>query len=338
MYAVKPDKDSKAIDRKQILRHIPQDGVDTVSLSVYLGGIAVPVLRSLLQEMAAEGQIEALEDDRWKPCEKPLRLVVSNNPEVYSSRLNELESEITQIGKEIRLSFYEIGVRLKEISDSFLYREKGFTTFELYVKETFGFSASYAYKKIAATQAYLDIQPLCTICPQTLSESVLRPIAQDCFTEDDRREIWEEVQAELSNEENSGKEPKLTAKKVKRAAIAYLERQITNPPRLPDLEIGTLCLVKLKVEHADSDLKKYEGKLVKVTQTRDYGDRQGVACQTPWGVPILQPFYREELQEVGEDYRHRETIDIPLKVLQKIARFGTDLSSAIVAVSQIIED
>lgn len=329
MYAVKQTQ----IDRREILRHLPEDGIDTVALSMYLGGYSVPELRSALTEMAEEGQIEALKDDRWKPKEARLTLV----PEP-GSRLEQLEKEIESIGNEIRLGFYQIGIRLQEINESLLYQEKGFLSFEEYVKQVFGFGANYAYKTIAAANCYEDILPFCTLGTKTeLSEKILRPIASKVFGAEARKEIWQEIEAELDLEEQSGKKPKLTSKKVKNAALAYQERQIVNPPKLPDLEVGDIVLVKLGSEHLDK-LRKYQNQLVRVTKVSDFGRRQCVACQSLWGEPITEHFYREELREVSEDYRHKEVVDIPLKTLLKMTRVATSLSSAISIAAQFIED
>jgi hypothetical protein len=65
---------------------------------------------------------------------------------------NTSADRLVQLEDKIGRNFEEAGLALDEINSHQLYKEKGFQTFETYVKKQWGMSKSYAYKLIRAAK------------------------------------------------------------------------------------------------------------------------------------------------------------------------------------------
>lgn len=57
-----------------------------------------------------------------------------------------------------KLAYIEVGKALREIQQAKLYREHGFTTFEDYCKQRWGFSRSVGYDYIAASRTAENVE------------------------------------------------------------------------------------------------------------------------------------------------------------------------------------
>ena len=113
--------------------------------------------------------------------------------------LGELESVIER-GLQ---TFVEVGAALKEISEGKLYREQGFSTFEDYCKQRWGWERRQAYNYIAATEVAENVQSTAHSIPslsQAAELSVLEPEQQRevasriDFANTTVRELKEEIQ------------------------------------------------------------------------------------------------------------------------------------------------
>lgn len=120
---------------------------------------------------------------------------------VESPRLDELECVIDR-------ARIDAGEALREIRDSRLYRERGFSTFEDYCRERWGMSRIHAHRKIEAS-SILEALPIGNTEPPP-PESQLRELAPLRDEPDNLREAWSEA---TERAEASGQ--KMTAKIVR---------------------------------------------------------------------------------------------------------------------------
>lgn len=113
-------------------------------------------------------------------------------------------------------TFIEVGLALRDIRDSGLYKEK-FPTFEKYVAGRWGFDKSYAYRLIDAAEVKEDLSPMGDKSPvvkSLTSERQLRELARV------NRESLPEVIEELQEIEDAGE--KITAKVINQVATPFI--------------------------------------------------------------------------------------------------------------------
>jgi len=111
-------------------------------------------------------------------------------------------------------SFYEMGVALREIKDSKLYKE-GFNTFEEYCSSKWGITRQTGHQYIEASIVYENVSHGLQILPS--NERQVRPLTK-LKDPELQQKVWQEVVLE-SNQSN---EP-ITAKKVEQVVMKYCE-------------------------------------------------------------------------------------------------------------------
>ncbi|MEM9448687.1 MAG: hypothetical protein AAGA75_09140 [Cyanobacteria bacterium P01_E01_bin.6] len=137
---------------------------------------------------------------------------------IESTRLEALESEIQQG----ITGFYRVGRALKEIKDTQLYRELGYTSFEAYCNERWQISKSRAHQFLSASQLIESSTMVddsgdpentaLKISGLGLSERSLRPITDSGLPEQQKTKILETVVSEASETGD-----KVTAAKTQKA-------------------------------------------------------------------------------------------------------------------------
>lgn len=110
------------------------------------------------------------------------------NSLIRKSKLADVTKEILLLKENIIRDFYEIGLRLKEVRDSKLYRQV-YKNFEEYCKAELNFKKSMAYNLISIVEAFPDIQLVGQIPMSTLLEIKRLPSEK-------RKEIIEVVKSE----------------------------------------------------------------------------------------------------------------------------------------------
>lgn len=294
--------------RNDILGLIRAEGECEVAIAAQLALSTINV-RQTLQLLEKEGLV------RFDDFNKIWFLVPS------LQRLEDLKKEIRQITESVRLAFYEIGKRLAEIKEKKLYELDGFLNFEEFVEREFGFKKVYAHYQICASLVFDQIKPAFTNGEQDcIKERQLRPLTKESLTPDDRISIWEQVQSELENLESVGKPAKLSAKLVDKHVMSFQESQIENPPQLPALAAGDYCKVRLRSGHVDSELAKWNGKVVRV---KGVGDIAGIYCGGCFGEEIDDYFFREELQLLTDTATAKFTCELSVEQLKQLPRNGS---------------
>lgn len=292
-------------------------------------GVAIAVVSSKARAIEAKGLVEEIDDEYgYRLTSEGIKLVsAAALPKDY--QLQQLESEIFDLAENIRLGFYEIGKRLRKIREEELYKTGNpDRTFAQYCEERFNFKANYAYKQIAASQVFDDIEPVCNTGTEYLYERLLRPLADEKFDTESRQEIWQE--AESLAEEGDREEVKTTD--VTRA-IAIWQEERAQRLALPPLETGTFCKVILKGSSCP-EVKPFKDKIVKILGKADIGDNYRVA--TFGNIPAQTYLKREELAEVSEDSSQSFRVEIPMSHYLMIWEFAAKNESTVIA--QLVED
>ncbi len=115
-------------------------------------------------------------------------------------------------------TFMEVGAALAEIQKRRLYKEQGYTEFDAYCKERWGWARQNAYQLIAAASAAENVRN-CVHSPT--SEGQIRPLTR-LETPSAQRQAWQRA-VEIAREER-GETAKITGRHVARAV-----REIANP-------------------------------------------------------------------------------------------------------------
>lgn len=305
---------AKDTTRTDILNNLKAEGTSDIALGCATG-LGMPEVRQILKSLSEEGL--TYYDDRTE--------LWFSSP---SQRLNTLKREIKEIAEKIQLGFYEIGVRLREIRDLKLYQLEGYLFFEEFVESELNFTRRHAYRQISAAQVLEDIKPVCPNWSHAqIKESHLRFLTPETFSPDDRIKIWEEVEADLSyQEEQTGRAAKLTDRVVRRAVMQFQESQVEHPPELPPLNTGDWCRVRLRSPHIDTNLAQWNNKVVRVVEV---GEIKGVTCCGPFGEAIEDCFYREELQVLEDSATQKYSIELTVKELSLLSQFGSCIEEVI---------
>jgi hypothetical protein len=111
-------------------------------------------------------------------------------------------------------SFYEMGIALREIRDSKLYKESN-GTFEDYLEEKWKIERRHGYRYIEAANTFENVSNWTQTVPT--SEGQVRPLTKIKDPETQQR-VWQEVVKE-SNETNQP----ITAKKVEQVVSRYCD-------------------------------------------------------------------------------------------------------------------
>lgn len=302
--------------KSEILNLFTPAGVCKVEVAATLE-TSTQSVKNVLEELEKEGLIQF--DDyqtRWYLVPQ-------------KERLELLKKEIRQIGESVRLAFYEVGIRLKEIRDKKLYELDGYADFNEFVSREFGFKKVYAHYQIHAAQVYNDILPCesasklyqpetkaFTSCEQLcIKESHLRPLTRKDLTSDDRARIWNEVQQELE----SDSKPSLTSKLVEKHVMKYQKSQVEKPPELPDLSVGTYARIRLR-NLFDSNLKAWHNKIVKVI---DKGELNTYTVQGCFGEEIQDQLFRDELIELADTATAKFNVNLTIEQLKLLPQLGS---------------
>ena len=107
-----------------------------------------------------------------------------------TARLAEAEQRIEHELSRVRRSFVVIGLTLREIRDAGLHRD-GYTTFESYLADRWGFSRSRAYRLIDAAAVAAVASPMGDI-PNERQARELAPLRDE---PEQLRRAWEEASA-----------------------------------------------------------------------------------------------------------------------------------------------
>lgn len=115
-------------------------------------------------------------------------------------------------------SFYEMGIALREIRESRLYKTT-FETFEEYCLSKWSIARNYANKMIASSDVIDNLGTIVPILPN--NEGQVRPLTK--LEPELQKQAWQEVVIE-SNQTN---EP-ITAKKVEQVVMKYCNPCVNN--------------------------------------------------------------------------------------------------------------
>jgi hypothetical protein len=144
-------------------------------------------------------------------------LTVPNLLDDRVARLDQAERRIESAKATIEQAFAVIGRELREIRDAGLYKV-GYTTFEAYLAERWGFSRSRAYRLIDAAVVAEAVSPIGDI-PNERQARELAPLLRD-----DGERAVAEVWRDLHTKNGNG----VTAAKVRSAV-----RERAEPPPVP---------------------------------------------------------------------------------------------------------
>lgn len=220
--------ESSILSSSAILAEIPNDGswINVFQLAEILDSAAAP-LQAQLRELEAKG------------------LIRSGRTGDNYQRVNEaLEAELTRLERKVEKGFYEKGKALTEIRDRALFQSRGFSTFQSYYKERFGYQKSQVYNFIWACEIYDNLSPFCETLPN--HESQCRPLVGE--ETEIQVKAWQAAYADAD-----GKVP--SAKQVKEA-LRDIKRENNNPWKVGDV---------VKIVHCPEE-KFRKGRIAIVTQ------------------------------------------------------------------------
>jgi hypothetical protein len=130
--------------------------------------------------------------------------------------------ELEQVVRKGLGTFIEVGVALVEIRDRRLYRDAGYTTFERYCRERWGWSRQHAYRLIDGAQVAALVSP---IGDTPANESQARALAPLAHADEERAvALWSELRAHHGAH--------LTAHVVRRIVQRYVGHPDDSP--VPD--------------------------------------------------------------------------------------------------------
>jgi hypothetical protein len=109
-------------------------------------------------------------------------------------------------------TFIEVGLALVEIRDRRLYREAGYTAFERYCRERWGWSRQHAYRLIDGAQVAALVSPIGDTPANESQARELAPLAH--FDQERAVALWSELRAHHG--------PDLTARTIRRIVQRYL--------------------------------------------------------------------------------------------------------------------
>jgi hypothetical protein len=133
------------------------------------------------------------------------KVTLSTSPE---KRFSQLERIIEKGMKH----FVEVGTALSIIKKEKLYKEAlGFSTFEEYCKERWGFSRVHAHRLVEAAKVNQNLLP---IGNKPTSESQIRPLAH--LEAEQQKKVWERAV-------KTAPKGKMTAKHVEKTVKEYLD-------------------------------------------------------------------------------------------------------------------
>ena len=89
---------------------------------------------------------------------------------------DDVSPQLLDLEARVARGFLDAGKALLEIHDSRRYRERGFNTFESYVRERFSISRAYAHRLVTAAKAVLTIGNTDPTLPVPQRESQIRPL------------------------------------------------------------------------------------------------------------------------------------------------------------------
>lgn len=163
--------------------------------------VSMPASPAQHGRVESASRVPVLFSASGQDCGKPL-----TEPEC--ERLVELESVLDRDLK----SFVAVGLALKEIRDSRLYR-KQYKTFEGYCRQRWALGRNYVNKKIQATEIVREL-PVGTVVPT--NEAQTRELAR-LKTPEERRKVWGAVTAPGA--------PPPTAKQIRKAILEEKNRE-----------------------------------------------------------------------------------------------------------------
>jgi phage N-6-adenine-methyltransferase len=136
--------------------------------------------------------------------------------------LQELETRI-KAGLE---TFVDVGLCLLEIRDRRLYREKGYTRFEDYCREQWGWGRNYANRQIEAAKTAQILVPMGTIPDSERQARELAPLVK--ADEQEAAKVWQELKEEHGDN--------LTAEKIRQAVKEKLKPEAPREQPSPATE------------------------------------------------------------------------------------------------------
>lgn len=209
--------------------------------------------------------------------------------------------ECEQIIERGLTTFVEVGQALMEIRDGRLYREQGYSLFEDYCQQRWGWKHSHAYRLIESAQVATLLSPIGET-PRTESQAreLVPLLRQD---EAAVVEVWRELK-----EQHGGR---ITAEKVREAVSARLERSQEQPAPAPAhvsfnsgnnewytpteyIEAARRVMGKIDLDPASSDIANKTVKASTYFTAKDNGlERQWAGCvwmNPPYAAELIGKF------------------------------------------------
>jgi hypothetical protein len=143
-------------------------------------------------------------------------------PEDEQQQLQLLE----QIIESNLRAFYEVGMALKQIRDSHLYKLQGYNRFEDYCQERWDIGSRYAYMQIESSAVVDNLRTIGSHFLPT-NERQARPLTK--LPVEKQGEVWQKV-LESAPEKSSTGEPKITTQLVEET-IATVIGTTEKPPK-----------------------------------------------------------------------------------------------------------